>query len=70
MSTAHIICCNDSMELVVLDNEEQAQVKLNELADQHYDKAAMLNGQRFASRNYYNSIYYWHIHDIEYFKEQ
>lgn len=50
MKTAYVICLNDSIRYVVIDDEERAKAKMAELRD------------AYAKRNPQNrDILYWHI---------
>jgi len=57
---AHVICCNDSVEFVVIDNEVAAKDKIQELAEENYVR----NRWNFKSYEEYRKIYYWHIHSV------
>ncbi len=55
---AFVICCNDSIEFVVLNDEEKAKKKIKELENEflknlnHYDM--------------FDDNYYWHYHECKY----
>lgn len=57
----YVICCNDSLECAVLEDEERAKQKLVELKEAYYAQ----NNWNFRSREEFNNIHYWHIHTIE-----
>lgn len=65
MKTAYIICCNDSIEGVCLD-EELAKKKMEDL--KNYDFKTKWNsrtGRRYTEEEY--NIFYWHIHEVQLF---
>jgi hypothetical protein len=51
---AFVICCNDAVEHVVIDNEALAYKELRERSDSDIFKET--------------SIRYWHIHEVDYTK--
>lgn len=57
---AYVICCNDSVEYVVLDDEEKANKKKEELAEKHF------NSCKWSYKDYeeYRKLAYWHLHDV------
>ena len=63
MNKAHVICCNDSIEYVVLDNEEQALIKLEEIARGKYEK---FYKWEFEDYEEYRKRLYWHLHTVKY----
>ena len=58
---AHIICCNDSVELAVIGSERKAFIKIEELADAHYEKTKSF----WRSKKQYRKRCYWHFHTVE-----
>lgn len=56
---AHVICCNNRIEHVVMGSESSAQTKLEALQEKHRKENAGL------SQYSYDSAYYWHIHSVE-----
>lgn len=58
---AYIICMNDNMEAVVLNNPAQADELLESKAKEYFDHS------RPAYSNYgaYRAQCFWHIHEIE-----
>jgi hypothetical protein len=61
---AHVICCNDNVEFVVLDDEALARCWLEELA-----RADWKAGQATAAGPYdtfakYRARMYWHLHTV------
>jgi hypothetical protein len=74
MTAAHVICCNDSVEHVVIGTEEQAQAKLEELAKEHFDRFGGNTGEYDDHSLYrhlgetpyerYRQRLYWHIHTV------
>lgn len=60
---AHVICCNDSIEYVVLDDEPLAIGKMLELKNAYFERNKWaFNGDQEA----YNRRCYWHIHTVGY----
>lgn len=69
--TAHVICCNDSVEHVFLGTEEKAKEKLEELAKAHFAKwhdpyagcglYSLPGGDPYEA---YRKRLYWHIHTV------
>lgn len=57
---AHVICCNDRIETVVLEDEARAQTILEGLRDRHYEQ------RRWQHPNFehYRRIFFWHIHSV------
>ena len=62
--TAYVICCNDAVEFVVLDDKDKAKKTLEALAKDEFDN----NRYGVICKDYkdYRSQYYWHIHTVEY----
>lgn len=60
-SKAHVICCNDSIELVVIDNVELADRRLKELRDAYYERSRW----NWQNREHYECVCYWHIHVVD-----
>ena len=66
--SAYVICCNDSVEYVVVPSssgsdaeaEAQAKLKLEELAKDYYDRHQLRFEMDYAA---YRKRYYWHIHE-------
>jgi len=58
---AYIICCNDSVELVVLNDEGKAEGIKEEMA-----KADFKRSTTWKDYEEYRNICYWHLHDVEY----
>lgn len=58
--TALVICANDSIEAVVLNDHQRALDKLHELADKHYANVKF----GYTSRHNYNQQIYWHTHEV------
>jgi hypothetical protein len=57
----HVICCNDSVEYAVIDDERKAKAKLKELKNTYYEN----NKYCFnCSIEEYDIRYYWHIHTV------
>ncbi len=57
---AYIICMNDGMEAVVMDNKKYARELMEQKAKDYYEN----NKWNFSSVDSYRSRCYWHIHDI------
>ena len=57
MKKVFVICCNDSVEGVVVSNIEEAEDILAELRMSHFDNARY-------SLDEYSGIYFWHIHEV------
>jgi hypothetical protein len=69
MKNAYVICCNDSIEFIVIDDYEKAEMKLSELRNKYrndwlkkYIDTSMFD---FYYKQYNNS-FFWHIHTVEY----
>jgi hypothetical protein len=56
----HVICCNDSVEFAVVDDEPKAIEKLEELVEEDFLK----NIHAFADRQEYKNRCFWHIHTV------
>jgi len=54
---AYVICCNDSVEFVVIDDEARAEAKLQELRVA-YDL-------KNPPQHKYSAPRYWHIHTVD-----
>ena len=64
MKQIDVICCNDSVEAVVLPTSKKPSREIKEsLAEGHY-------GRLKTSDTYgeYRSHYYWHIHTVPFFE--
>lgn len=59
---AYVICCNDSVEAVVLNDKSRAEEKMELLAQAHYNR----NPGNWESYESYRQLCYWHLHDVEY----
>lgn len=57
---AHVICCNDGVEYVVVGNKEKAESKMAELSAAYFD----LNRWHFGNDQAYKVRCYWHIHTV------
>lgn len=70
---AHVICCNDSVEYVLLGSEEAAEVKLEQLAKEYFDKCG--GGNHWPPRTFqprpmnsyevYRQQIRWHIKTVQ-----
>ena len=57
---AHVICCNDSVQHVVIGSEEQAEKKRKELKKSYFKR----NKHNFNSAEEYALQCFWHIHTV------
>ena len=72
MSTAHVICCNDSVEHVFVGSEEDARLRMRILADAYYKQtggtAHWSQEQKWSSADSAYGAYrqrcYWHINTV------
>lgn len=64
-STAHVICCNDSVEAVVLDDEAKAAAQLEILRQAYYAR----NKGTWHNEQHYRDVCYWHIHSVSVLSE-
>lgn len=62
---AYVICCNDSIEKVVLSNKESAQKVLGSLSKKSYDRHKF----DYATYKDYQKMFYWHLHKVEVIEE-
>jgi hypothetical protein len=60
--TAYVICCNDSTEAVVLDDEKRAANMIDPLARVHYARQGQWGGIGQRTYKEYRAMFYWHIH--------
>ena len=58
---AYVICVNDSIRAVVLDNEKRAEIIMRGLKEIDYD----ITRYSFGSRQEYDDLQYWHVHAVE-----
>ena len=56
----HVICCNDSVEFAVIEDEAKAQAKLEELRQAYFER----NKWNFRDEAEYKTRCYWHIHTV------
>lgn len=68
MQVAHVICCNDSVQFVVMNDLVLATAKLAELKQAYFEQnkssfAVIVPGQ--TSEQIYNQRCYWHIRSVE-----
>lgn len=61
MKTAYVICINDSVEHVVIDDDQLAEKKLAELKAAYWER----NKWSFRDLESYEAICYWHIHTVD-----
>lgn len=57
---AHVICCNDSTELVVLNDIEKAKLEMENAKKDYFER----NKHRFKDYKEYDHICFWHIHTV------
>jgi hypothetical protein len=58
---AHVICFNDGVEAVVIDDIDFANSELERLKNKYYEKVKF----QFENREQYDQIVYWHIHSVK-----
>ncbi len=58
---AYIICCNDSIKAVVVDDGKRAEIEMEKRKKDMYEKQYKWTD----SFNEYGSRLYWHIHEQE-----
>lgn len=57
----HVICCNDSVEYAVVNDESRAKDKMTEMSDDYWNRnKGMLN----CTREEYEKRMFWHIHTV------
>ncbi len=64
MSKAHVICCNDAVQYVILDDENKAREVLEGLKLAHYQKMVQ-EGFTYSYTEYSNQLF-WHTHMVSY----
>ncbi len=57
---SYVICCNDSVECVVLDTEKVAQAKLERMREEYY----ALTLHIWPDKKTYRQECFWHIHTV------
>ena len=57
----HVICCNDSSEFAVIQDEEKAKAKMFELRAEYYER---LKGS-FKDEAEYKTRCHWYIRTVE-----
>jgi len=64
MNKAYVICANDSVECVSMD-EEKAEGELERIAKERYDATNGFNsfGRKMSYEEYRRQVY-WHIHEV------
>lgn len=66
---AHIICCNEGMEYIILDNRVKARTTLDELKKQAYitySEECPNTEDKALNLKEYSKQYYWHLHTVPY----
>jgi hypothetical protein len=63
--TAYIVCVNDSMQAVILNDQKFAQEQVDVLAKAYFDtrKPTGFDG-RSMSYTEFRHQYYWHLHEV------
>jgi hypothetical protein len=61
---AYVICCNDSVEFVVIDDEKAANEKLKELKIKSYETTKL--EVHIDSFEDYERAQFWNIHEVNY----
>jgi hypothetical protein len=56
--TFYLICCNDAVYFVVVNNESRAKAKLKELRDKD-----LAQKKAWGQAEYYDNTHYWHLHE-------
>lgn len=56
----HVICCNDSVEFAVIEDEDKAKNKMVELSAAYFER----NKGSFKDEAEYKNRCYWHIHTV------
>lgn len=59
---AYVICCNDSVEFIVLNSRTAANIKKDELKKEYFKK----NSHSFSNIIDYENQCYWHLHAVSY----
>ena len=57
----HVICCNDSVEFAVIEDEDKAKAKMAELSAAYFER----NKWNFRDEAEYKIRCYWHIHTVD-----
>jgi len=60
--TAYVICANNVVEFVILDDEKKAKRKSKELEDKHWEEVQY----SFLNRTEYHGAICWYIYSVEY----
>lgn len=60
MKTAYVLCCNDSIKAVVIEDEQRAMEELVRLEKQFVVTYQYYNKTEEDFRNQY----YWHLHSV------
>ncbi len=63
---AHVICCNDSVEAVVIGNQSDALIKKEEMSKDAFEKVKWQYGRDYER---YCHTFFWHIHTVSCFKK-
>lgn len=58
---AYVICANDSIKGVVLNDKEKALKESEKLADEYFKT----HGFNFQDRADYDHLIFWHLHEVE-----
>jgi hypothetical protein len=57
----HVICCNDMVVFAVIEDEEKARAKMDQLKTDDYQR----NKWRYKDEIEYKLHCYWHIHTVD-----
>jgi len=57
---AFVLCANDGIEAVVLEDEEKANAELLNLKEKHWERFR----HSFSSREHFDDMIYWHLHEV------
>jgi hypothetical protein len=60
------VCCNDGVEAVVTESEEEAEKVKDKISSDEYNSTKDFN--QFKSYEEYKDRYYWHVKKIKMFK--
>ena len=60
MKSYHVICINDSVEYIVVDDIKRAKIKMKELEDRHY----LGFKYTYDTKRKYRAYCHWHIETV------
>lgn len=58
----HVICCNDSLEYAIVEDESKALKKLEELKQDYYERSKWFWREDYDT---YKRVCYWHIRTLQ-----